>query len=70
MRSSVINKAKLIIPIPTSPIIMDPDALTPEEEVSRMTFRQELESHIKRKSMLDDHPESLFTGRRTVHQLA
>jgi hypothetical protein len=54
MRSSVINEAKLIIPVPASPIIVDPDALTPEEKVSRMAFEGELKSCIKRKSVLDD----------------
>jgi hypothetical protein len=69
MRFSVINDTKLIIPVPASPIIMDPDALPPaEEEVSKMTFRGELRSHIKHKSVLDDNIQkahSLVIGQCT-----
>ena len=61
IRSSIINELKLVIPIPISPIIVDPQALTPEEEVSRMIFKGELESYIKRKSVLDDNVQKTYS---------
>ena len=62
IRSSIINEAKLVIAIPTSPPpIMDPAKANPSEEVAKMIFIGELEEYIKRKSMLDDDIQKAYS---------
>jgi hypothetical protein len=38
MRSSIINKVKLLVPVPVSPVIVDPDDRTSGEQVAKMIF--------------------------------
>ena len=62
IRSSIINEAKLTVPIPASPTApVDADALTPEEEVASIIFKGELAEYIKRKSMLDDNVQKAYS---------
>ena len=65
IRSSIINEAKLTIPILASP---QTPVDAPVEEVAKMIFKGELDEYIKRKSMLDDNIQkanSLVIGQCT-----
>jgi hypothetical protein len=59
--SSIINEAKIVITIPTTPTYAHPTALTPDEEVAKMIFKGELEAYIKRKSALDDNIQKAYS---------
>lgn len=62
IRSSIINEAKLTVPVPASPTApVNADALTPEEEVASIIFKGELAEYIKRKSMLDDNVQKAYS---------
>jgi hypothetical protein len=62
IQSSIINEMKITIPVPTAPTAVDPKSPTPTESVAKMIFKGEIDSYIKRKSLLD-----LFFGHRTMH---
>jgi hypothetical protein len=61
IRSSILNELKTVIPTPKTPIYADPTALTLEEEVAKMIFKGELESYVKRKSILDDNIQKAYS---------
>jgi hypothetical protein len=63
IRSSIIHEAKIVILIPQAPIIVDPNVLTPQEQVARMIFKGKLEAYIKRKKarMLDDNIQKTYS---------
>ena len=47
--------------IPTSPVTVDPAKPSPEEETTRTTFKGELDSCIKHKSVLDDNIQKAYS---------
>lgn len=61
IRSSILHEAKIVIPIPNAPSILDPAALSPAEEVAKMIFKGELDSYIKRKAMLEDSIQKAYS---------
>jgi len=61
IRSSIINELKAIITIPTAPVIINPNALTPVEAVHNMIFRGEIDAYIKRKGILDDNIQKAYS---------
>jgi hypothetical protein len=61
IRSSVINERKITIPIPAAPSAVDPKSLTSSERVGAMIFKGEIDSYIKRKSMLDDNIQKTYS---------
>ncbi len=69
IRSSIINEMKITIPVPTAPTAVDPKSPTaPSETVAKMIFKGEIDSYIKRKSLLDDNIQKTFSlviGQRT-----
>jgi hypothetical protein len=60
IRSSIIHKAKIQIPIPINPTVVDPKVPTPDEIVARMIFKGELGTFIKRKSYLNQNIQKAY----------
>ena len=61
IRSSIVNEVAYVIPIPTTPTPpVDPAKPTPEETVASMIFKGELESYVKRKSILQDNLQKAY----------
>jgi hypothetical protein len=61
IRSSIVHEVKITIPTPTAPTIVDPQAVTPVEQVAQMILKDELEAYIKRKAMLDDNIQKTYS---------
>jgi hypothetical protein len=61
IRSSIINKEKIDIPIPPSPTYVDPKALTQAEETAKLIFKGLIDSYIKRTSDLDDNIQKAYS---------
>ena len=61
IRPSLIHESKIVIPIPTPAVVVDPSALTSVEEVAKMIFKGELDSYIKRKAMLNDNIQKTYS---------
>jgi hypothetical protein len=62
IRSSIINEMKITIPVSTAPTAVDPKSPTPSESVAEMIFKGEIDSYIKRKSLLDDNIQKTFSS--------
>ncbi|WP_288993360.1 hypothetical protein [uncultured Marinobacter sp.] len=60
IRSSIIHEARIQIPIPTNPTVVDPKAPTPDEIVARMIFKGELDTFVKRKSYLNQNIQMAY----------
>ena len=61
IRSSIINEVRMVIPIPTHPVYVNPDALTPAERVQEMIFKGEIDAFIKRRSILSDNIQKAYS---------
>jgi hypothetical protein len=61
IRSYIINEVIATIVIPTAPMITNPAALTPEEEVARMIFKGEVDAYIKRKGILYENVQKAYS---------
>ena len=61
IRSSIINEAKVVIALPTAPVIVDDDDPTAVEKVQLMIFKGEIDSYIKRRSILDDNIQKAYS---------
>jgi hypothetical protein len=68
IRSSLINKTKAVLTLPTAPVIVNPAALTAGETVLQMIFKGEIDAFIKRRGILDNNIQkaySLISGQCT-----
>jgi hypothetical protein len=61
IQSSIINEMKITIPVPTAPTAVDPKSPAPSESVAEMIFKREIDSYIKRKSLLDNNIQKTFS---------
>jgi hypothetical protein len=61
IRSTIVYEVKITIPIPMAPTIVDTQAVTPNEQVARMIFKDKPEAYIKRKGMLDDNIQKAYS---------
>ena len=61
IRSSIVNEAKITVPLPISPMIMDPDAPTVPEKLLLMIFKGEVDAYIKRRAILDDNVQKAYS---------
>ena len=61
VRSSMINKTKVNLAIPTAPVIVDPNALMQQEVVHNMIFKSKIDAFIKRKGILNDNIQKAYS---------
>ena len=48
IRSSIVNEAKITIPLPTTPTVVDPNAPTALKKLQLMIFKGKVDAYIKR----------------------
>ena len=60
IRSSLIHEAKIQIPIPLNPPVADPANPTSDEQVAKMIFKGELDTYVKRKSILNQNIQKTY----------
>jgi len=61
IRSSIVSEAKITIPLPTSPTVVDRDAPTVPEQLLLLIFKGEVDAFIKRRAILDDNVQKAYS---------
>jgi len=61
IRSSIVNEAKITVPLPTTPTVVDPKVPTVPEQLLLMIFKGEVDAYIKRCAILDDNVQKAYS---------
>jgi len=63
IHSSIVNEAKIAVPLPTTPTIVDPKVPTVDlpEQLLLMIFKGEVDAYIKRCAILDDNVQKAYS---------